>query len=380
VATEISARGTTARRIPAQRYDVPAEDIDTILGELGALLRTRSFLSMGAHCATFERRFAEHVGCAHAVSVNSGTGALEIILRSLDVAGSEVIVPTNTFAATAFAVIHAGATPVFADCGEDLVLDPADVERRLSPATTAVVVVHIGGLVSPSTHRLDELCRRRGLVLVEDAAHAHGSALDGRRAGTLGEAAAFSFFSTKVMTTGEGGMITTDSEEIAQRARLLRDQAKVEGQNRHDLVGYNWRMSEVQAILGMTQLARLDAFIEERRRVARIYDRAFRDGPACLRPLRIPSGAESNYYKYVLHCEADVESVGRRLFAEHGVRLGGAVYDVPCHEQPVFAPLARDPLPRSEHLCRHHICPPIYPSLTDEEARYVADSLIEVVS
>lgn len=380
MATEIGARETATRRIPAQRYDVPDEDIDRILGELGTLLRTRSFLSMGSHSENFERRFAEYVGCAHAVSVNSGTGALEIILRSLDVAGSEVIVPTNTFAATAFAVLHAGATPVFADCGEDLILDPTDVERRLSPSTTAVIVVHIGGLVSPSTHRLEELCRRRGLVLVEDAAHAHGSALDGHRAGTLGEAAAFSFFSTKVMTTGEGGMITTDSDEIAQRARLLRDQAKVEGVNRHDIVGYNWRMSELPAILGLTQLARLDTFIEERRRVARIYDRAFRDAPACLRPLRIPAGAETNYYKYVLHCESDVESVGRRLFAEYRVRLGGTVYDVPCHQQPVFAGLARGPLPRAEHLCRHHICPPIYPSLTDDEARYVADSLIEVVS
>jgi dTDP-4-amino-4,6-dideoxygalactose transaminase len=370
----------TARPIPAQRYDFPEEDVDQVLSQLGALLRTRSFLSMGAHCATFERRFADYVGSAHAVSVNSGTGALEIILRSLDVAGSEVIVPTNTFAATAFAVLHAGATPVFADCGEDLVLDPDDVERHLSPATSAVIVVHIGGLVSPSTHRLNALCRRRGLVLVEDAAHAHGSVLDGRRAGTLGEAGAFSFFSTKVMTTGEGGMITTDSEEIAERARLLRDQAKVAGVNRHDLVGYNWRMSELQAILGVTQLARLDTFIAERRRVARIYDEAFRDGPAGLRPLRIASGAESNFYKYVLHCDADVESVGRRLFAEHRVRLGGAVYDVPCHQQPVFAGLARGRLPRSEHLCRHHICPPIYPSLTDDEARYVADSLIEVVS
>jgi len=142
VATEISARETTARRIPAQRYDVPEEDIDQILGELGALLRTRSFLSMGAHCEIFERRFADYVGCAHAVSVNTGTGALEIILRSLDVAGSEVIVPTNTFAATAFAVLHAGATPVFADCADDLVLDPSDVERRLSATTSAVIVVH----------------------------------------------------------------------------------------------------------------------------------------------------------------------------------------------------------------------------------------------
>jgi perosamine synthetase len=376
----MTRRPATAKPIPAQRYDFSEDDIDAVLTQFGSLLRNRSFLSMGGYCSTFERAFAESVGSAHAVCVNSGTGALEIILRSLDVASSEVIVPTNTFAATAFAVLHAGATPVFADCGEDLVLDAADVERHLTSATSAVIVVHIGGLVSLSVRRLQELCRSRGLVLIEDAAHAHGSALDGRRAGTLGEAAAFSFFSTKLMTTGEGGMITTDNGEIAGRARLLRDQAKVDGVNRHDLVGYNWRMTELQAILGLTQLARLDEFIEGRRRVARIYDEAFRGAPVGLRPLAVPAAAEPNYYKYVLFSDADVASVTQRMYVERRVRLGGAVYDVPCHQQPVFAGLARDRLPRSEHLCRSHICPPIYPSLTDDDARYVADSLIEVVS
>jgi perosamine synthetase len=376
----MTRRPATAKPIPAQRYDFSEDDIDAVLTQFGSLLRARSFLSMGKYCSTFERAFADSAGSAHAVCVNSGTGALEIILRALDVAGSEVIVPTNTFAATAFAVLHAGATPVFADCGEDLVVDASDVERHLTSATRVVIVVHIGGLVSPSVRRLQELCRSRGLVLIEDAAHAHGSALDGRRAGTLGEAAAFSFFSTKVMTTGEGGMITTDNGEIARRARILRDQAKADGLNRHDLVGYNWRMTELQAILGLTQLARLDEFMEGRRRVARIYDEAFRGGPVGLRPLAVPAGAEPNYYKYVLFSDTDVASVTQRMFAERRVRLGGAVYDVPCHQQPVFAGLARGRLPRSEQLCRNHICPPIYPSLTDDDARYVADSLIEVVS
>jgi dTDP-4-amino-4,6-dideoxygalactose transaminase len=368
------------RSVPAQRYDFSDEDIELILDRFGALLRSRSFLSMGAYGAEFEQRFAGHTGTSHAVSVNSGTAALEIILRALDVTGSDVIVPTNTFAATAFAVLHAGGRPIFADCGDDLAVDPADVERRLTPATRVVMAVHIGGLVSPSIHALQKLCRSRGLVLVEDAAHAHGSLLHGRGAGTFGEAAGFSFFSTKVMTTGEGGMITTDNEEIARRARLLRDQAKSDGVNRHDTVGYNWRMSEVQAILGLAQLARLDEFVAQRRRVARIYDEIFRHGPDSLRPLAIPDGAEPNYYKYVLFSNLEVGRVAARLAAERRVRLGGAVYDVPCHQQPVFAELADGPLPRAEHLCPRQVCPPIYPSLTDDDARYVAESLIEVVS
>lgn len=370
----------TARRIPAQRYEFPDADVELILDEIGSLLRSRSFLTMGPHGDRFEERYAAYVGTAHAVAVSSGTAALEIVLRCLPVAGTEVIVPTNTFAATAFAVLRAGATPVFADCGDDLNVDPADVERRLTPSTGAVIAVHIGGLVSPGVHELQELCRSRGLVLVEDAAHAHGSDLNGRRAGTFGEAAAFSFFSTKVMTTGEGGMITTDNEEIAGTARLLRDQAKSAGQNRHELFGYNWRLTEIQALLGLAQLARLDEFVRERRRVASVYDEAFRSAPPGLRPLAVPDGARSNYYKYVLFSDSDVSRLAARSRAERGVSLGGAVYDVPCHEQPVFAELSRVPLPVAERLCRHHVCPPIYPSLTDADARYVAEALMEVAS
>jgi dTDP-4-amino-4,6-dideoxygalactose transaminase len=181
------------------------------------------------------------------------------------------------------------------------------------------------------------------------------------------------------MTTGEGGMVTTDDERIAATARLLRDQAKAAGQNRHELVGSNWRMTELQAILGLAQLARLPEFIRERRRVAAIYDDAFR-GSDRLRPLAEPEGARSNYYKYVLFTDAGVDAISSALRTRWDVRLGGAVYDVPCHEQPVFAGLSRGPLPVAERLCRHHLCPPIYPSLTDADARYVADALLEVTS
>src|SRR5215472_955965 len=375
----MAATTSTTRRIPAQRYDFSDEDIELIQRDVGSLLRARSFLTMGERCAAFEERYARATGCAHAVAVSSGTAALEIILRVIGVSGGQVVVPTNTFAATAFAVLHAGATPVFADCADDLVLDPDDLERRLTSATRAVIVVHVGGLVSPSVRRIQELCRQRGLPLVEDAAHAHGSTLDGLCAGTFGAAAAFSFFSTKVMTTGEGGMITTDDADICSRARTLRDQAKVQGHNLHELVGSNWRMGELPAILGLVQLARLQEFIRERQRVARIYDDAFRQSNR-LRPLAVPAASQPNYYKYVLFSDGDVPAMAAALASRWGVRLGGNVYDVPCHEQPVFADLARGPLPTAEHLCRHHICPPIYPSLSDGDARHIARALLEVAS
>jgi len=367
------------RSIPPQRYDFSRPDIDWIVERTRELLETRAFLTLGRYGEEFERGFAARVGVPHAVAVSSGTAALEIILRALGVSGQEVIVPTNTFAATAFAVLHAGGTPVFADCGDDLAADPEDVERRVTAKTKAVITVHIGGFVSPGIRALQELCGRKGLSLVEDAAHAQGSRLNECEAGGFGVAGAFSFFSTKVMTTGEGGMIVSSDPDIAEKARLLRDQAKVQGGNYHQEVGYNWRLPELQAILGLAQLRRLQEFIDRRTAIARIYEAGWAEGLP-IGSLAAPPGSQPNYYKYVLFPKNQApQEIGRQLKKLYGIRLGGAVYDLPCHEQPVFRRWARERLPRAEELCRRHICPPIYPSLSDEEARYVVNAIREVL-
>lgn len=362
-------------KVPAQAYDFSASDIDWITGEFRRLLEARRFLTMGPYGEEFEQQFAEYHGAPLAVATNSGTGSLEIILRALDVAGGEVIVPANTFAATAFAVIRAGARPVFADIRDDMALDPADAAKRINTNTRAVITVHIGGLVSPGIVDLQALCQERSIFLVEDAAHAHGSSLVGRMAGTFGIAGAFSFFSTKVMTTGEGGMILTADERVYRTSRVLRDQAKVGNANYHEMVGYNWRMPELQAIMGLAQLRRLDEFVARRRSIAAIYDRELSGIPAftCLRP---PAQARPNYYKYYILLNGTTpDKVKRDLQQEYGVSLGGTTYDLPLHQQPVFQDYAQGPLPVAEDLCRRHICPPIYPSLTDEQAEYVAQSL-----
>lgn len=367
------------RVIAPQRYDFSPEDIAWIMERVREILETNAFLTLGQYGEEFERKFADLVGVRHAVAVNSGTAALEIIFRALGIDGHEVVVPTNTFAATAFAVVHAGGKPVFADCSEDLSVDPEDVERRVTARTKAVVAVHIGGLVSAGARRLREFCDRKGFYLVEDAAHAHGSRIDGRAAGSLGAAGAFSFFSTKVITTGEGGMVVTSDGVLAEKAKVLRDQAKVKGKNYHEDIGYNWRMTELQAILGLAQLRRLGDFIERRTQVARIYDAGWM-GEQKVRPIPVPPRAKPNYYKYVLFLrDRAPQEVSKQLKERYGVRLGGCVYDLPCHEQPVFRKFAQGCLPRAEDLCRRHICPPIYPSLTDEEAHYVINAVREVM-
>jgi dTDP-4-amino-4,6-dideoxygalactose transaminase len=369
------------QNIPPSKYYFPPEKIDWILERYREILETGSFLTMGRYCKDFEEKFAGYIGSRYAVSTNNGSSALEAIFAAMGVEGFDVIVPTNTFAATAFAVIKAGGRPVFADCTHDLTVDPKDVERKITERTRAVVTVHIGGLVSPHTYDLVEICEKRGLYLVEDAAHAHGSELDGRKAGTFGVASSFSFFSTKVMTTGEGGMIVTDDEEICEKVRLLRDQAKAGGKEYHEVVGSNWRMTEFQALLGIVQLELLDHFINERSRVARIYNEEFKK-ISILKPLEIPKNVRHNFYKYVVFAPKgfDREALKQKLKREHGVSLSGCVYELPCHLQPVFKSLKQGSLPVSEDLCTRHICPPIYATMKDDEAVYVVESIKRCLS
>jgi dTDP-4-amino-4,6-dideoxygalactose transaminase len=362
--------------VPAQAYDFPPEDIDTITTGIRDMLTEGRFLTLGQFGERFERLFSRQHGDLLASAYHSGTAALEAILRAVDVRGGEVIVPTNTFAATAFAVLRAGARPVFADIGPDLTLDPADAERRITDRTRAIVTVHIGGLISPATLDLVELGRRRGIPLVEDAAHAHGSSLHGRPAGSFGVAASFSFFATKVITTGEGGMVLTGDDRVHRAVRLLRDQGKVGG-NRHEVVGANWRLSEVQALFGVTQVARLPQFVARRRYVAERYRQGLSGIPG-LTVLPESDGARSCYYKVIAVLDRVPPAVlADELRSGYGVTLGGAVYELPLHQQPVFAEYADGPLPVAEDLCRRHICPPVYPSLTEEQLDLVITAIKE---
>src|SRR6185436_1653652 len=197
-------------RVPPARVHFSSEDRAQILSRIDNAMITGQ-LTLGPIGAELEAEFAARHGTNHAVAVNSGTAALEISLRALGVAGREVVVPANTFFATAAAAVHAGARLRFVDCDpQTMAIDPVDLEACLGPDTAAVVVAHIGGLVTPAIDEIAGLCTAAGVDLVEDAAHAHGSAFDGRSAGTFGAAGAFSFYPTKVIAGGGGGMIVTD--------------------------------------------------------------------------------------------------------------------------------------------------------------------------
>lgn len=368
--------------IPAAKIYFPEEDRKWILEKMGEALES-GWLTLGKFNREFEAEFARLHGVEHAVAVNSGTSSIEIILRAIGVAGKEVVVPTNTFFATAAAVVHAGARPRFAD------IDPATfalsletLEKAVNGETAAVIIVHIGGLITPGINKIRQFCDERGLKLVEDAAHAHGASFEGRHAGSFGAAGSFSFYPTKVITSGEGGMITTDDAELAKEAQVYRDQGKAGFYgNFHVRMGYNWRLSELHAIVGVSQLRRLAEFIAARKRIAEIYDRALQTMEG-ISPLLMPAGVESCYYKYMALLDSGIDraALKKELKEKYGVSLSGEVYETPLHKQPVFEQYyGGEALAAAEDICERHICLPVYAEMTAAEANYVLESIAKSI-
>lgn len=367
-------------RVPAARVVFDQEQRAEVLAMIDQSLASGS-LTLGPLTKRLEAAFAERHQSPHAVAVASGTAALEIILRGLGVEGREVVVPANTFYASAGAVVHAGARPVFADVSEStLALSAPALEAALTPETAAVMLVHIGGIISPEVDRIRSICDERGIALVEDAAHAHGSSLSGRAAGTLGRAAAFSFYPTKVMTSGEGGMIVTADAALRDEAVIYRDQGKGSfANNDHVRLGYAWRMSELHAAVGLVSLAALDHAISVRRSVARRYDAGLA-GIDGVEAVAEPEGCQSNYYKYIALLEpgVDRQQVKKRLLAEFEVSLSGEVYTTPLHLQPVFSDYSSGPLPVAEDVCARQVCLPVHSDMTEAEVDHVLSSLESV--
>jgi len=339
-------------------------------------------LTLGKYGKEFEQEFARVIGTRYAVAVNSGTSSIEIPLRIFGVEGKEVLVPTNTFFATAAAVLHAGGEVRFVDADPETFSVGLDALRqRVTEDTVGVIVVHIAGIVTPQMPEIQAFCQERGLFLFEDAAHAHGASCNGQMAGTFGQAASFSFYPTKVITSAEGGMIVTNDQHIYEEALIYRDQGKAGFlTNFHTRLGYNWRMSEPHAIIGLSQLRRLSEFIEERRKIARIYDEGLQEIRG-VTPLLEPKGCRSNYYKYIALLDEGIDRAAlKKLMKEkYGVSLSGEVYDTPCHRQPIFEPFSEGQFPVADDICARHICLPLFVTMTEEEARYVLDSLAQAI-
>ena len=367
------------RRISSGGPFVPDEDVGPILHDVAQILRSGN-LTQGEYLRRFEAEFAEAVGVEHAIGMNSGTAPLEIALRYAGVEGGEVIVPTNTFAASVNAALLAGARPVLAD------IDPStlssgrrQIEPLIGPSTRAVVAVHVAGLVDPAFDDLVQLCRDRGLALVEDAAHAHGASAPSGRAGSLGMAGAFSLFATKVITCGEGGMLTTDDADLADLAVSWRSHGQATGDRSIVRVGHNYRLPEMSAAFGLRQLHRLDEFIETRRQLAERYRRRLQDDAGHL--VLASPGQRHPYYKLplVLPPGWSREKVARRLQSEFDVPTG-TIYWPPCHRQPSFASLCEGRVfPIADAVLARTVALPMHSNLSFDDVDWVCDAVLSVL-
>lgn len=364
--------------VPPTRIDFTPEDRAWIAERITEVLTTGR-LTLGPYGEQLEHAFARMHGAKHAVAVNSGTASLEIMLRVAGIAGKDVLVPANTFFATASAVIAAGGNPVLMDTDPaTLSTTAAEIERRITPNTVGIMLVHIAGFITHEMPAIIDVAKRKGIWLMEDAAHAHMASLDGKFAGTFGWAGSFSFYPTKVMTSAEGGIIITDDAKMAEEARLYRDQGKASFlQNVIVRMGYNWRLSEPHAIIGLRHLQSLPQMISNRRRIAARYDAALSKSNSGLRPVLAPKGCAANYYKYVVMLPEGTDRAALKIWlkTEHGVQCSGEVYEVPLHKHPVLTQLDPGNLTNAETVCAQQMCLPIFASMTDAEADRVIAAL-----
>jgi dTDP-4-amino-4,6-dideoxygalactose transaminase len=373
-----------SRMIHPVRPYFPPEDVEEVKRIVEKVLQS-GMLSNHTYTRNFEKQFAELSNVKHAVAVNSGTAALEIALRTIGIkSGDEVLVPTNTFSATAAAVVFAGGKPVLTDIDpETLCINAENIQEYLTPRTKGVVVVHIGGLICPDIKAIREICGNRNLFLLEDAAHAQGCTIGGEPAGSFGNVACFSFYATKVMTTGEGGMITTNSDEVARKAKVLRDQGKDSESGLIVDLGNNWRLPEVSAAMGIVQLKRLPEIIEKRNMIARHYDKELRKIDH-IEVQKVPRNTVHNYYKYVTFIDKDIDRDDVKMkLREKGVMCGDAVYWPPLHLQPVYRKLLKTKegdFPKAEDVCRRMLSPPLNSWMNRDDAEYVISKIDETLS
>lgn len=348
--------------IPLSRPTVTPDMKQAILETVDSL----QFI-LGPQTRAFEEEFARYVGTRHAVAVSQGTSAIHLSLAAIGVrSGDEVLVPSMTAFPTVEGVIHAGATPVFVDSDRFSCIDPADAERRVTPRTVGILPVHLYGGVA-DMERLALLAARRRLWIVEDCCQAHGARWGEKVVGSIGRTGCFSFYPSKNLTVfGDGGMVTTDDPQIAERVRRLRDHGRVDKYT-HAEVGFNLRFNDVQAAVGRRQLALLEDFVARRRAIATRYDEAL----ASVTELALPRERPGTRMAYHLYPVRVADAGARDPLRDHLRARGidtGLHYPIPNHLQPAMAGRGPAPsLPESEALARTTVSLPMFPGLTDDE-------------
>lgn len=376
----INTKAKEAINIPLARPDITDLERRYVLEVLAT-----PHLSLGPKLGEFEKRLANYAGVRHAVAVNSGTSGLHLIIRALGIGeGDEVITTPFTFIASANCILFERARPVFADIEPiTLNIDPGQVEMAISPFTKAILAVDVFGHPA-QWEALTALAESYHLSLIEDAAEAIGAEYHGRRCGSFGDAAIFAFYPNKQITTGEGGVVLTNQDTVAEMCRCLRNQGRADGNShdngwlQHSRLGYNYRLSEINCALGIAQLERLKEILGAREKVAQLYNKYLEALPQVNVPYVAP-GVKMSYFVYVIRLSDDYTRKDRdRILHELRARgIGCSDYFTPVHLQPVYRELGygEGDFPVTEAVAARTIALPFYNNLREEEIDHVVGQL-----
>lgn len=366
---------TNASEGAVRRAIIPVYDPDLSGNEkayVNDCLDTKWISSIGVYTERFERLFSEYTGAAHATAVSNGTVALHLALHCLDIGpGDEVIVPTFTYIASVNTIAQTGAKPVFVECrAEDWLIDPADVRRKITARTKAIMPVHLYGAVC-DMEAIMSIAREHGLAVVEDCAEALGSTIGGVHVGTFADIATFSFFGNKTITTGEGGMVVARDADVAARLRKVKSQGQsLERRYWHDELGFNYRMTNICAAIGLAQLERVEPILQRKREVGRLYRELLSDAPVQFQALR-PDVVSSDWLVSLLLPEGIDRDALMEAMRGNGVDSRPVFYC--AHHMPMYA--SPDVFPVSEHIARRGLSLPSYPQLTDGDIATVVSVL-----
>ena len=328
-------------------------------------------IAEGARVVEFEEQFADYIGVEHAVAVNSGTAALHASLLAHGVGtGDEVITTSFSFIATANSILFTGAKPVFADIEFDTFnIDAESIADRITSKTKALMPVHLYGHAAKMNAIMD-IAEDYNLIVIEDACQAHGATYDGKKVGSFGTGS-FSFYPTKNMTTSEGGMITTDDKEVAERARMIRSHGSKQ-RYLHEMVGYNLRMTDISAAIGLVQLGKLDNFTAMRQKNAKVLSDALGDVDGITVPV-VQDGCSHVFHQYTIRAEKRDELAAMLNSSDIGT---GTYYPIPIHKQPVYKDLGyNDNLPECEKAAGEALSIPVHPGVSNEDLDIIIENI-----
>lgn len=374
----------SGKYIRSSRPLFPKEDIERLVLDIATVLEEGK-LRNGKNLREFEQMFAEYIGVKDAIAFDSEGDALETGLQYYGVKNREVVVCTNSFISIPNSVVYAGGKVVFADIREDtLSMDPNSLSQNISGNTCGVIVTHIAGFPNPDLKEIMEICRENNLFLVEDAAHAVGATVDGRKVGTFGDAAVFDFAPTKVLTTGEGGMLVTNDAKLGEEARRFRSYGSGSGKTSFVNLGRHMMLPEISAILGIYQLRRIEEFIAKRNQIAKIYNDELSKIDS-VRMIKCHPDNRCSYYKYPLTLNDNIDKVKftELLDKEYGIETGNVFYP-PCHLQTLYQKLGTGNhggnLSTAERVLSKTITLPIHAAMSDEDAKSVIHGVHSVLA